>query len=122
MQSIVLSLASRHALSPTEVISEIESAFVQFLSQWNPQKVMIFLWEGMCLEVEDYGRSDGLTGNFTNRKLAGAIFPLDTLPIDLFPLSSSHPPPSLTQKKKPGIHFQDTGPADLGKRSARHLH
>ena len=49
MQSIILSLASRYALSTAEVIQEIESAFARQLSQWYRQEVMVFLREGMRL-------------------------------------------------------------------------
>ena len=60
MQSIILSLASRYALSPAEVIQEIESAFARQLSQWYRQEVMVFLREGMQLEVVAYGKKNGL--------------------------------------------------------------
>ena len=60
MQSIVLSLASRYALSTTEVIREIESAFARNLSQWYRQEVMVFLREGMRLEVVAYSKKNGL--------------------------------------------------------------
>jgi len=60
MQSIIVSLASRHALSTAEVIQEIESAFAHLLSQWYRQEVMVFLREGMRLEVVAYGKRDGL--------------------------------------------------------------
>ena len=60
MQSIILSLASRYALSPAEVIQEIESAFARQLSQWYRQEVMVFLREGMSLEVVTYGKKNGL--------------------------------------------------------------
>ncbi|MDY0390725.1 MAG: hypothetical protein RBQ88_07350 [Desulfobulbus oligotrophicus] len=60
MQSIILSLASRYGLSAAEVIQEIESAFTLQLSQWYRRKVMVFLREGMCLEVVAYGKKNGL--------------------------------------------------------------
>ncbi|ADW19262.1 hypothetical protein Despr_3130 [Desulfobulbus propionicus DSM 2032] len=60
MQSIILSLASRYALSTAEVIQEIESAFARQLSQWYRQEVMVFLREGMQLEVVTYGPRNGL--------------------------------------------------------------
>ena len=60
MQSIIVSLASRHDLSTTEVIQEIESAFALLLSQWYRQEVMVFLREGMRLEVVAYGKRNGL--------------------------------------------------------------
>ncbi|MDD2467200.1 MAG: hypothetical protein PHI97_24705 [Desulfobulbus sp.] len=60
MQSIILSLASRHALSTAEVIQEIESAFAQFLSQWCQQEVMVFLREEMRLEIIAYSKLNGL--------------------------------------------------------------
>jgi len=60
MQSIILSLASRYALSTAEVIQEIESAFARQLSQWYRQEVMVFLREGMQLEVVAYGKRNGL--------------------------------------------------------------
>ena len=60
MQSIILSLASRYALSTTEVIQEIESAFARQLSQWYRQEVMVFLREGTQLEVVAFGKRNGL--------------------------------------------------------------
>ena len=60
MQSIILSLASRYALSPAEVIQEVESAFARQLSQWYRQEVMVFLREGMRLEVVAYSKKNGL--------------------------------------------------------------
>lgn len=60
MQSIILSLASRYALSTAEVIQEIESAFARQLSQWYRQEVMVFFREGMQLEVVAYGKRNGL--------------------------------------------------------------
>ena len=60
MQSIILSLASRYALSTTDVIQEIESAFAHHLSQWYRQEVMVFLREGMQLEVVAYSKKNGL--------------------------------------------------------------
>ena len=60
MQSIILSLASRYALSPAEVIQEIESAFALQLSRWYCQEVMVFLREGMQLEVVAYSKKNGL--------------------------------------------------------------
>ena len=60
MQSIILSLASRYALSSAEVIQEIESAFACQLSRWYQQEVMVFLREGIHLEVVAYGRRDGI--------------------------------------------------------------
>ena len=60
MQSIILSLASRYALSTAEVIQEIESAFARQFSQWYRQEVMVFLREGMQLEVVAYVKKNGL--------------------------------------------------------------
>ena len=60
MQSIIPSLASRYTLSTAEVIQEIESAFARQLSQWYRQEVMVFLREGMQLEVVAYGKRNGL--------------------------------------------------------------
>jgi hypothetical protein len=60
MQSIILSLASRYALSTAEVVQEIESAFALQLSQWYRHEVMVFLREGMQLEVVTYGPRNGL--------------------------------------------------------------
>jgi hypothetical protein len=60
MLSIIVSLANRHALSTAEVIQEIESAFAQLLSQWYRQEVMVFLREGMRLEVVAYSKLNGL--------------------------------------------------------------
>jgi hypothetical protein len=60
MQSIILSLANRYALSTAEVIQEVESAFALFLSQWYRQEVIVFLREEMRLEVVAYGKRDGL--------------------------------------------------------------
>ena len=60
MQSIILSLASRYALSTAEVIREVESAFACQLSQWYRQDVMVFLREGMQLEVVAYSKKNGL--------------------------------------------------------------
>ena len=60
MQSIILSLASRYALSTAEIIQEIESAFARNLSQWYRQEVMVFLREGMRLEVVAYSKKNGL--------------------------------------------------------------
>jgi hypothetical protein len=60
MQSIILSLASRYALSTAEVIQEIESAFACQLSQWYRQEIMVFLREGMQLEVVAYSKLSGL--------------------------------------------------------------
>ena len=60
MQSIIVSLASRYALSSAEVIQEIESAFACQLSQWYRQEVMVFLREGMQLEVVAYSKKNGL--------------------------------------------------------------
>ena len=60
MQSIILSLASRYALSTAEVIQEVESAFARQLSQWYRQEVMVFLREGLQLEVVAYGKRNGL--------------------------------------------------------------
>ena len=60
MQSIIFSLASRYALSAAEVTQEIESAFARQLSQWYRQEVMVFLREGMQLEVVTYGKRNGL--------------------------------------------------------------
>ena len=54
MQSIILSLASRYALSTAEVIQEIESAFARQFSQWYRQEVMVFLREEMRLEIPDF--------------------------------------------------------------------
>lgn len=60
MQSIILSLASRHALSAAEVIQEVESAFARQLSLWYRQEVMVFFREEMQLEVVAYGKKNGL--------------------------------------------------------------
>ncbi|MGD9947850.1 MAG: hypothetical protein AB7U29_05150, partial [Desulfobulbus sp.] len=60
MQSIILSLASRHALSTAEVIQEVESAFALHLSQWYRQEIMVFLRDGMRLEVVAYNKRNGL--------------------------------------------------------------
>ena len=60
MQSIILSLASRYALSPAEVIQEVESAFARQLSLWYRQEIMVFLREGMRLEIVAYGKKNGL--------------------------------------------------------------
>ena len=60
MQSIIFSLASRYALSPAEVIQEVESAFARQLSQWYRQEIMVFLREGMQLEVVTYSQKNGL--------------------------------------------------------------
>ena len=60
MQSIILSLASRYALSTAEVIQEVESVFARHLSQWYRQEVMVFLREGMQLEVVAYGKRNGI--------------------------------------------------------------
>ncbi|QQG64619.1 hypothetical protein [Desulfobulbus oligotrophicus] len=60
MQSIILSLASRYTLSTAEVIQEVESAFARQLSQWYRQEVMVFLREGMQLEVVTYSKLNGL--------------------------------------------------------------
>jgi len=60
MQSIILSLASRYALSTAEVIQEIEFAFARQLSQWYRQEVMVFFLEGMRLEVVAYSKNNGL--------------------------------------------------------------
>ena len=60
MQSIVLSIASQYTLSTAEVIREVESAFARQLSQWYRQEVMVFLREGMQLEVVAYSNKNGL--------------------------------------------------------------
>ncbi|MDD2466607.1 MAG: hypothetical protein PHI97_21630 [Desulfobulbus sp.] len=60
MQSIILSLASRHALSTAEIIQEIESAFTLFFSQLYRQEIMVFLREGIQLEVVTYSKLNGL--------------------------------------------------------------
>ena len=60
MQSIILSLASRYALSTSEVIQEVESAFALFLSQLYRQEVMVFLREEMRLVIVAYSKKDGL--------------------------------------------------------------
>ena len=60
MQSIILSLANRYALSTAEVIQEVESVFARQLSQWYRQEVMVFLREGIQLEVMAYGKRNGL--------------------------------------------------------------
>lgn len=60
MQSIILSLACRYALSTAEVIHEIESAFARQISQWYGQEVMVFLREGMQLEIVAYSKLNGL--------------------------------------------------------------
>jgi len=59
MQSIILSLANRYALSTAEAIQEIESAFARQLSQWYRQEVMVFLREGMRLEIVAYSKKNG---------------------------------------------------------------
>jgi hypothetical protein len=59
MQSIILSLASRYALSTSEVIQEIESTFARQLSRWYRQEIMVFLREGMQLEVVAYSKKNG---------------------------------------------------------------
>jgi len=60
MLSIIVSLANRHALSTSEVVQEIESAFALLLSQWYQQEVIVFLREGMRLEVVAYSKLNGL--------------------------------------------------------------
>ncbi len=60
MQSIILSLASRYALSTAEVIQEIESAFTLYFSQLYRKEIMVFLREGMRLEVVAYSKLNGL--------------------------------------------------------------
>jgi hypothetical protein len=60
MQSIILSLANRYTLSTAEVIQEIESAFARHLTRWYRQEVMVFLREGMRLEVVAYEKRNGL--------------------------------------------------------------
>jgi hypothetical protein len=60
MQSIILLLASRYALSTAEVIQEIESAFTLFFSQLYRQEIMVFLREGIQLEVVTYSKLNGL--------------------------------------------------------------
>lgn len=60
MQSIILSLASRHALSTAEVVQEIESAFALLLSQWYQQEVIVFFRDGMRLEIVAYSKKNGL--------------------------------------------------------------
>jgi hypothetical protein len=60
MQSIILSLANRHALSTAEVIQEVESACALFLSQLYRQEVMVFLREEMRLVIVAYSKKDGL--------------------------------------------------------------
>lgn len=60
MQSILLSLASRYALSTAEVIQEIESAFTLYFSQLYRQEIMVFLRDGIQLEVVAYSKLDGL--------------------------------------------------------------
>jgi hypothetical protein len=60
MQSIILSLASRYALSTSEVIQEIETVFARQLSQWYRQEVIVFLREGKQLEVVAYSKLNGL--------------------------------------------------------------
>lgn len=60
MQSIILSLASRYALSTAEVIQEIESAFTLYFSQLYRQEIMVFLRDGIQLEVVSYSKLNGL--------------------------------------------------------------
>ena len=60
MQSIILSLASRYALSTSEVTQEIETVFARQLSQWYRQEVIVFLREGKQLEVVAYSKKNGL--------------------------------------------------------------
>ena len=60
MQSIILSLANRYALSTAEVVQEIESAFAHQISQLYRQEVMVFLREEMRLEVVAYSKRNGL--------------------------------------------------------------
>ena len=60
MQSIIVSLANQYALSTAEVIHEIESAFARQISQWYGQEVMVFLREGMQLEIVAYSKLNGL--------------------------------------------------------------
>ena len=60
MQSIILSLASRYALSTAEVIQEIESAFTLYFSQLYRQEIMVFLRDGIQLEVVTYSKLNGL--------------------------------------------------------------
>ena len=60
MQSAILSLANRYGLSRTEIIQEIESAFVLLLSKWYRQEVMVFLREDMLLEVVAYSKRNGV--------------------------------------------------------------
>jgi len=60
MQSIIVSLASQYALSTSEVIQEVESAFALFLSQLYRQEVMVFLREEMRLVIVAYSKKDGL--------------------------------------------------------------
>ncbi len=60
MQSIILFLASRYALSKAEVIQEIESVFALQLSQFYRREVMVFLREGMQLEVVAYSNKNGI--------------------------------------------------------------
>jgi hypothetical protein len=64
MQSILLSLANRYALSTAEVIQEIESAFAQILTRWYRQEVMVFLQEGLRLEIVAYSKLNGLPVQF----------------------------------------------------------
>ena len=60
MQSIIVSLSNRYALSIIEVIQEIESFFARQLSLWYRQEVMVFLREEMQLEVVAYSKLNGL--------------------------------------------------------------
>lgn len=60
MQSIIFTLANRYALSTAEVIQEVESAFALFLSHLYRQEAMVFLREGMRLEVVAYSKRNGL--------------------------------------------------------------
>ena len=60
MQSIILSLANRYALSTSEIIQEIESAFTLFFSQLYRQEIMVFLREGIQLEVVAYDKKNGI--------------------------------------------------------------
>lgn len=60
MQSIIYTLANRHALSASEVIQEIESAFARHLSQWCRQESWSSFGEGMRLEIVAYGKKNGL--------------------------------------------------------------
>lgn len=54
MESVILALANRYGLSRAGLIAEIESAFGLLLSRLRQQEVMVFLQDGMHLEVIAY--------------------------------------------------------------------